>query len=201
MGRLGARTVGRRRLDARVVELRNKKFSEHDAALDELAERYRPAAIWMDQTGMGEKPVEDAIRRYGESVVTGCIFSSPRRLDLATALRTRAQDRKVRIPAGDRQLRADLHSIKRMAGQTGPPRLVVDDEARRGEEPRRPLLGVGARLRRARGARGRVRLHPVRAGGADADPRDDDVDEDLDDDARGDRWRGFACEQADWRAA
>ena len=111
------------------VELQNKTFRAQDLELDRLVRRWRPGAIWMDQTGMGEKPVEDAIRRYGASRVTGVVFSAPKRLDLATALRTRAQDQTVRIPAGDRQLRADLHSIKRMAGQSGPPRLVVDDDA------------------------------------------------------------------------
>ena len=48
-----------------VVELQNASFAEQDDTLDELVERYRPNRIAMDQTGMGEKPVEDAKGRYG----------------------------------------------------------------------------------------------------------------------------------------
>ena len=110
-----------------LVEMQGATFARQDAALDRLVARYRPNAVWMDQTGMGEKPVEDAIRRYGSSVVTGVVFSAPRRLTVATALRARAQDASLRIPAGSRQLRADLHAVKRMAGLHGP-RLVVDDD-------------------------------------------------------------------------
>ena len=61
----------------------------------------------MDRTGMGEKPVEDAKRRYGDSVVEGVLFSLASKLDIATAMRGRYEDRTIRIPAGDRALLAD----------------------------------------------------------------------------------------------
>ena len=179
-----------------VVELHNATFRSQDEALDQLAQRYRPGAIWMDQTGMGEKPVEDAIRRYGASVVTGCIFSAPRRLDLATALRTRAQDQHLRIPAGSRELRADLHSIKRMAGQTGPPRLVVDDDAGESNSHADRFWALALACGALEGRTVEFGYTPVRPAEPDADPRDED---DLDDDRLGDRWGGYARERADWR--
>ena len=82
----------------------------------------------MDRTGMGEKPVEDAKRRYGDSVVEGVLFSLASKLDIATAMRGRYEDRTIRIPAGDRALRADLHAIRKVVGLTGAPRLLADDD-------------------------------------------------------------------------
>ena len=79
----------------------------------------------MDQTGMGEMPVEEAQRRYG-SVVEGVLMSGPRQLDLATALRERLEDRRLRLPADDADLRRDLRAVRRVAGITGGPRLVTE---------------------------------------------------------------------------
>ncbi len=108
--------------------LRGATFREQDETLDELVSRYRPARIGMDQTGMGEKPVEDAKRRYGDSVVEGVLFTPAARLDMATAMRERCEDRTIRIPAGDGALRADLHAIKKVVGLTGAPRLLADGD-------------------------------------------------------------------------
>ncbi len=77
---------------------------------------------------MGEKPVEDAKRNYGEDRVEGVIFSSAAKLDMATSLKEAFQDRRVLVPAGDPKLRADLHSIKSVTGPTGIRRLVSDGE-------------------------------------------------------------------------
>ena len=109
--------------------LKNQPFSAQDAALDEMVARYRPVRIAMDQTGMGEKPVEDAKRRYGASRVDGVLFNPGRKLDLATSIRERFEDRKIRIPSGDRVLRADLHSVQKAIGPTGAPRLIADDSS------------------------------------------------------------------------
>lgn len=110
-----------------IVEMRNASFSTQDAELDRLVARYRPIRIAMDQTGMGEKPVEDAKARYGESRVDGVIMSGARRLDAATAFKERFEDRTIRIPANNQVLRTDLHSVHKEAGPTGSPRLVADE--------------------------------------------------------------------------
>ena len=111
-----------------ITALRGQTFKAQDFALDLLVQRYRPRKVAMDQTGMGEKPVEDATDRYGTHVVEGVAFSAARQLDLATALKQRFEDRTIRIPRGDRALRADLHAVKKIAGPTGHPRLVVDED-------------------------------------------------------------------------
>lgn len=111
-----------------VIVRRRISFKEQDRLLDDVNARYRVIKIAMDQTGMGEKPVEDAKLRYGEGRVDGVLFTAPRKLALAQALKERFEDRTLAIPGGDTVLRADLHSIKSTVGPTGIRRLIADGE-------------------------------------------------------------------------
>jgi len=72
----------------------------------------------MDQTGMGEKPVEDAQKRHGKYRVEGVVFTGGVKLDLANALKRKFEDRLIRIPV-DRKLRDDLHSVKKLTTAAG----------------------------------------------------------------------------------
>ena len=112
-----------------IIAKRRISFAEQDRLLDEVMQEYHVVRLRMDQTGMGEKPVEDAKRRYGESRVEGILFSAAAKLDMATSLKESMQDRKLRLPMGDAVLRADLHSVKSRVGITGTRRLVADDES------------------------------------------------------------------------
>ena len=103
-------------------------FAEQASLLDGVMRRYNVVRAAMDQSGMGEMPVEDAKRRHGELRVEGVLFSAARKLDMATALKERMQDRQLRIPQGDTLLRADLHAIQKKVGATGQQRLVSDGE-------------------------------------------------------------------------
>ena len=107
--------------------LERATFAVQDDVLDEMMSRYRAVRLAMDQTGMGEKPVEDAKTRYGESRVEGVLFSPSAKLDMATHLKERFEDRKIRIPQGDSVLRADLHSVQKIAGPTGQVRLLAEE--------------------------------------------------------------------------
>lgn len=111
-----------------VIVRRRVSFAEQDRLLDDVFRRYRVIRCKMDQTGMGEKPVEDAKRRHGASRVEGVLFSAANKLGMATVLKERFQDRKKRIPAGDPALRSDLHAIKSQVGVTGQRRLIADGE-------------------------------------------------------------------------
>lgn len=116
------------------IELKRASFAAQDAALDYVMRRYRVGRVCMDQTGMGEKPVEDAQRRYGESRIEGVLFTGPNKLVLATQGKQRFEDRTVRIPEGDAALRSDLHKLRKVASATGAPRFVAerdDDHADR----------------------------------------------------------------------
>jgi phage FluMu gp28-like protein len=122
--------VGDVRWTREVIARRRISFAEQDLLLDGVFERYRVIRVCMDQTGMGEKPVEDAQRRYGQYRVEGVLFTAPNKLTLATTGKEAFEDRKLRIPMGDRDLRADLHKLQRVTGPTGAPRFVAEsDEA------------------------------------------------------------------------
>ncbi|MCY4480372.1 MAG: hypothetical protein OXB97_10795 [Rhodospirillales bacterium] len=100
-------------------------FSQQRAIVGDLATRYRPVRIAVDQTGMGEAVVEQLQEDLGRSVVEGVLMTGPRRLDVATALREAVEDRRLRVPA-DGDLRRDLHAVRAEAGPTGAPRLLAE---------------------------------------------------------------------------
>ena len=110
-----------------MVELQNASFAEQDDTLDEFVERYRLSRIAMDQTGMGEKPVEDAQRRYGTQRVEGVLMTPAVRLELAGALKRRVEDVNIRVPKLA-AIRQDLHAVRRAPGPTGAPRLVATED-------------------------------------------------------------------------
>lgn len=111
-----------------IIARRRISFAEQDHLLADVMRRYHVVRVRMDQTGMGEKPVEDAKRAHGDMRVEGVLMSAPVKLDLATVLKEAMQDRRVRIPAGNVVLRSDLHAIKKQVGQTGVPRLIADTD-------------------------------------------------------------------------
>lgn len=69
------------------------------------------------------------MRRYGSMRVEGVLFTGPNKLTLATNGKQGFEDRKVRIPAGDNALRADLHKLQKITGPTGTPRFVADSDS------------------------------------------------------------------------
>ena len=105
--------------------LRRASFAEQAQTLDELAARYRPVRIAMDQTGMGEAPTEEAKRKYGEYRVEGVLFTGASKQHMATLLKQNAEDRRLRIPV-DTAIRADLHSLRRVTTPAGNIRFDVD---------------------------------------------------------------------------
>ena len=58
-----------------IIERRGATFAEQDALLADVFSRYRVLRCCMDQTGMGEKPVEDAQNRHSSNRVEGVLFS------------------------------------------------------------------------------------------------------------------------------
>src|SRR5690606_17591035 len=108
-----------------IIAERRLSFAAQDELLDEVMRHYRVRAVWMDQTGMGEKPVEDAKRRYGESRVHGVLFTPANKQHLATVGKQAFEDRRERIPMGDQTLRADLHKLRKETGPTGNIRFVA----------------------------------------------------------------------------
>lgn len=112
-----------------IVARRRISFAEQDALLAEVFATYRVVRCCMDQTGMGEKPVEDAQRRYGSSRVEGVLFTGPNKLLLATTGKEGFEDRRLRIPSGSSELRNDLHKLKKEVSATGTPRFIADSDS------------------------------------------------------------------------
>lgn len=111
-----------------LITRRRAPFTEQDALLDDVFARYHVIRCCMDQTGMGEKPVEDAKRRHGESRVEGVVFSTASKLVLATLGKEAFEDKTIRIPI-DQNLRSDLHKLQKTTSATGAPRFVAESDA------------------------------------------------------------------------
>jgi phage FluMu gp28-like protein len=111
-----------------IVARKRISFAEQDALLEDVFSRYRVLRCCMDQTGMGEKTVQDAMRRYG-SRAEGVLFTGPNKLIMATLGKQQFEDRKCRIAMGDKELRADLHKLKKITGPTGAPRFVAESDS------------------------------------------------------------------------
>lgn len=114
-----------------MVVLRGRSFAEQLAELDRLFAAYRVVRACIDQTGMGEMPVEEARRRHGAYRVEGVLFTASRRLDLAIGLKDRLQRRTLRLPVPEPQraeVIADLRSVRMIPGPSGVPRLLAERE-------------------------------------------------------------------------
>lgn len=102
-------------------------FADQDAFMDDLFVTRRMVKMGIDQTGMGEKVVEDAMLRHGSSRVFGELLTGPTRLDLGISLQQRFERGLIRVPPCP-IIRADLRAIKKAATAGGGVRLVNDGE-------------------------------------------------------------------------
>lgn len=109
----------------RVLELRNTPFATQREVLYGLLPQVRRAAI--DATGLGEQLAEEAKTRFGYKVEP-VKFTAEVKNDLATTLRRAFEDKRIRIPV-DRNLREDLHSVRRMVTSAGNIRFDAERDA------------------------------------------------------------------------
>jgi len=106
---------------------RGATFQAQDDETARLIRERRMVRYFIDQTGMGEKVVEDEQRRYGESRVTGVLLTGPNRLDLAIALKDRVDRCLLRLPPKP-EIRTDHRAIKKKGGIAGSITLVNEGE-------------------------------------------------------------------------
>lgn len=103
-------------------------FAHQDAWFDDSFKRFRMVQWRVDQTGMGEKVVEDQVGKHGASRVVGVQLTGPARVDLAFGLQRLFQQRKIRIRS-DPRTRADLMAIKKLGSEeSGGIRIVNDGD-------------------------------------------------------------------------
>lgn len=103
-----------------------KSFAEQDAFFNWLMLHRRVLQAGIDQTGMGEKVVEDLQRLHGVQRIVGYQLTGPTRLDIGLSLARRVEMVRMRIPH-DPVIRADLLAIKKASSGGGAIRLVNDD--------------------------------------------------------------------------
>lgn len=100
--------------------------AQDDAAAAMIRER-RMVRYFIDQTGMGEKVVEDEQKKYGSTRCEGILLTGPNRLDLAIALKDRIDRCAIRIPPLP-EIRTDFRAIKKKGGVAGSVTLVNEGE-------------------------------------------------------------------------
>ncbi|KMK50601.1 terminase [[Actinobacillus] muris] len=113
-----------------IITLKRVKLREQLAELYRVMRQYNVIRCHLDQTGMGEKMVEDAQYQHGTSRVQGVLFNVATKLNLATLGKEAFEDRKIRIPQGDNELREDLHKLKKITGSTGQPRFIAESDSK-----------------------------------------------------------------------
>ncbi|MEW5790022.1 MAG: terminase large subunit domain-containing protein [Pseudomonadota bacterium] len=111
--------------------MRGESFAAQLARLDAVFRAYRVARCAIDQTGMGEMPVQEAQRRHGQYRVAGVLFTAPAKLDMAVALKDRLQARRLLLPPASlvepkEALIDDLRAVRMEPGAGGVPRLLAD---------------------------------------------------------------------------
>lgn len=108
-----------------VVRLKGATFEEQEMVEARLMADYRIDRECIDQTGMGEMPVERAQKKYGRSRVEGVLFNGPVKQDLAVKGKALFEDRLTRIPA-DRAVRESHHAVRKILTAAGNPRFDAD---------------------------------------------------------------------------
>lgn len=113
-----------------IIALRRVPLREQLGELDRVFKQYNVIACHLDQTGMGEKMVEDAQYQHGKSRVQGVLFNVATKLNMATLGKEAFEDRQIRIPQGDNDLREDLHKLKKVTGANGVPRFIAESDSK-----------------------------------------------------------------------
>lgn len=108
-----------------VVNLGKVSFEAQFVELRRLFETYNVKRLVIDQTGMGEKVVEDAKREFGGYRVEGVVFTNAIKHDLAISVRQAFEDRRTRIPV-DRRIRDAHYAVRKTTTLAGNPRFDAE---------------------------------------------------------------------------
>jgi len=100
--------------------LKEVPFSDQFEIIRALAGYARRIAI--DETGLGMQIAEELSKLYGELKVTRVYFSAKTKEELATRLKTKFQDKLIRIYP-DPDLREDIHAVQKVVTEAGNIRL------------------------------------------------------------------------------
>lgn len=112
-----------------IVTMRRATFAAQMNELMRICRRDRPVRVCIDETGMGMPFVEQAKREIGSYIIEGVNFTIASKFTMASKLKDRMEDRRFRLPVGQREIRDDLHSITKAITTTGLVRLIHDGES------------------------------------------------------------------------
>lgn len=101
-----------------LITLKNTPFSEQKRLLFDILKLPSIRRCCIDASGLGMNLAEEAQQYFGAYRVEPVTFSAPVKAELATDLRIAFEDHALFIPAQP-ELRADLHSIKRVTTIAG----------------------------------------------------------------------------------
>ncbi len=102
-----------------VVTMRGAKFAAQEAEVARILADYPTLRrLCIDQTGMGEKFVEDVQTTHGAGRVEGVLLTSAVKQELAFGLKRRLEDKLMRIP-NDQTVRDDFHSVRKVTTVAG----------------------------------------------------------------------------------
>lgn len=107
-----------------VKVMRAESFSTQRKALAGLMDEYPIRRACMDSTGLGAQLAEEAGERYG-SRVEPVHFTLRSKEDMALRLRNAFEEKSLRIPVS-REIREDIHSLRRSVTSTGATRFSAE---------------------------------------------------------------------------
>ena len=102
-----------------VIPMKKASFAAQEAELARVLDCYpNTRRVCIDQTGMGEKFVEDVQRTYGTGRIEGVLFNPTVKQDLAFALKRKIEDKLIRVPK-DPDVRDDFHAVQKITTVAG----------------------------------------------------------------------------------
>lgn len=107
----------------KVIVLFRTPFRDQREILFSLLPSVRRACL--DSTGLGMQLAEEAQEKFGETRVEAVTFTANVKEDLAVTMMRSFQDKRVRVPI-DREIRQDLHSVRKYVTVAGNVRYDAD---------------------------------------------------------------------------
>lgn len=102
-----------------VVTMKGAKFAAQEAEVTRILTDYPTLRrLCIDQTGMGEKFVEDVQATHGSGRIEGVLLTSAVKQELAFGLKRRLEDKLMRLPK-EAAVRDDFHSVRKVTTVAG----------------------------------------------------------------------------------
>lgn len=95
-----------------MIELKNEPFRTQFDIASKVVRTGRAARCCVDATGLGMQMAEELVEEFGDGVVEACTFTAALKAELATTIKRRVEDQRLRIPA-EPAIRNDFYSVEK----------------------------------------------------------------------------------------